>query len=606
MSPLSRIKAKSNRQLWIYTKRAFKEIIKAAPKQIGAMALAMFLVTVLPFANTLISTKVIDEIIYISTQNVGQITHALIWLIVLYVISDIFIQVLWSFISYFERDVYFKLGEYFTLQFLDKASTLDLYNYESPERNNLIKKAEESYSYRPQEFASRLLWTFGDVVEVLTSFGIVFFFSPFFFFVILITSIPAVVLNLRMNKAEWGIWGAKTEVKRKFDDTSRYLSSESELMELRIFGTRNYLFGQVKELFDSFFQAQRKIATHKAFLESASVIFSKIGTLAFWIFAISQILQGNITVGLFTFYASTADRFSTALSSVFRNITRSYGDIKYMSSYFDFLDLDNKIVPGKNRLERKLTPPRIEFKHVDFMYPGTEKPILENFELAIEPGEKVAFVGENGAGKSTIIKLLSRFYDVTSGEILIDGQDLRDIDTTDWYHYLGVLFQSFAKYEFLKVKDSIGIGDVNKVADDEAIETAAQKSGAAAFISRFKNKYDQILSKKYPDGIDLSGGQWQRIALARAFFRDAPILILDEPTSAIDPKGEYEIFEKLYEFSQGKTVIIISHRFSTVRKADRIFVVGGGKIIEQGSHAELMALNGKYAKAFNVQAEGYK
>ncbi len=225
--------------------------------------------------------------------------------------------------------------------------------------------------------------------------------------------------------------------------------------------------------------------------------------------------------------------------------------------------------------------------------------------MDINPGEKIAFVGVNGAGKTTIIKLLCRFYDVTEGEILIDGINLIDVDLDTWYKKIGVLFQDFVRYSQFDVKKNIELGDVDKVGDEKLVMEAVFKADAK-FIDDYRHKLEQVLDKSFEGGINPSGGQWQRIALARAFFRDAPILILDEPTSAIDAKGEFEIFERLYEFSQNKTVLIVSHRFSTVRRADKIYVIEHGRIAEAGTHEELLKINGKYADAFHTQAQGYK
>ena len=230
---------------------------------------------------------------------------------------------------------------------------------------------------------------------------------------------------------------------------------------------------------------------------------------------------------------------------------------------------------------------------------------MKNFNLIIGSGEKIALVGENGAGKSTLIKLILRFYDPTEGEILLNGVNIKEVNLNDWYKQIGALFQDFIKYQFT-FKENVIYGDVAKRNDLLAIKDAIQKAGADSYLKDLPKGIDQIVGKTFEDGIDLSGGQWQKLALARAFFRDAPILILDEPTSAIDAKAEYEIFQKVGELQKDKTVIIISHRFSTVRNADRILVLEGGKIIEEGNHEKLMKKDGLYAELFNIQAQGYK
>jgi len=256
-------------------------------------------------------------------------------------------------------------------------------------------------------------------------------------------------------------------------------------------------------------------------------------------------------------------------------------------------------------LPKEPLPPLIEFKNISFRYPNTKRYILKNFNLSIRTGEKIAFVGENGAGKTTLIKLLLRFYDVTDGEIVVNGINIKHLNLEKWYALIGVLFQEFIKYQFT-FKENVYFGNKKEVNNLDLLKEAIKKSGADEFVKDLPSKYDQTVGKMFKEGVDLSGGQWQKLALARTFFKNAPILILDEPTSAIDAKAEYEIFQRVQELQKDKTVIIISHRFSTVRNADRILVLDGGRIIEEGNHEILMKKKGLYAELFNIQAQGYK
>ena len=280
---------------------------------------------------------------------------------------------------------------------------------------------------------------------------------------------------------------------------------------------------------------------------------------------------------------------------------------KYLDKFFDFLETEKFITSPSEpvAIPNKPEPPILEFKDVVFKYPSTERDILKNFNLTIQSGEKVALVGENGAGKTTLIKLLLRFYDVTEGEILINGVNIKDVNLDEWHKCIGALFQDFIKYQFT-FKENVYLGDLTKANEEKLLKEAIEKSGANKYLDTLPNGIDQIVGKMFEGGIDLSGGQWQKLALARAFFRDAPILILDEPTSAIDAKAEYEIFQNVQKLQKDKTVVIISHRFSTVRQADRILVLDDGKILEEGNHEELMKEKGLYAELFEIQAKGYK
>ncbi len=587
-------------------KRTTLEAMGIMPVKFPLIVILTIIVSLIGFAFSYIFAKIIDELIKLTTGGASEFNHALITLLIAYLTLSLVEVVINTLTSYWQKESYYKLNDYFTLQFLKKASDLDLYHYENPTQNDLIKKAKDSYSWRPPGFIEKIIWILPDIIKVLVSVSIIAIYSPVFFVIISISVVPALYVSIKTSKTVWNIWETKTEVRRTFDHASSYLSSEGSLAELRIFKTKDYLFGIVNDLFKNFLGAEKKANQRKTILETLSSSIVRASIFAFWIYGFKQVLDGNLTVGLLSFYIGAASKYSESLGNFFKNISRIYDDAQYMADYYKFIDLKNTIISGSQKIEDSKKAPLIEFKNVSFAYPGTNKLVLKNFNLVLDPGEKIALVGENGSGKSTIIKLLCRFYDVTSGEILIDNVNIKDIDLEDWYSLIGVLFQSFVQYNFLPAQKSIGLGDVSKVDDLAEIIKSAKKSGADKFIEELKNKYENVLSKHFPEGVDLSGGQWQRIALARAFFRDAPILILDEPTSAIDAKGEFEIFEKLYEFSSGKTVIIISHRFSTVRKADKIFVIDEGKIVESGTHQELMKISGKYKSAFEVQAEGYK
>jgi len=280
---------------------------------------------------------------------------------------------------------------------------------------------------------------------------------------------------------------------------------------------------------------------------------------------------------------------------------------KYIEKYFEFMAKERIIHSPIDAIPLPLEPipPVIEFKNVSFRYPNTKRYILKNFNLTIQTGDKIAFVGENGAGKTTLIKLLLRFYDVTDGEIIINGVNIKHINLEKWYTLIGALFQDFIKYQFT-FKENIYFGNKKEINNLDLLKEAIKKSGANEYVKDLPLQYDQTVGKMFKNGIDLSGGQWQKLALARAFFKNAPMLILDEPTSAIDAKAEYEIFQHVQELQKDKTVIIISHRFSTVRNADKIFVLDEGKIIEEGNHETLMKKKGLYAELFNIQAQGYK
>jgi len=385
------------------------------------------------------------------------------------------------------------------------------------------------------------------------------------------------------------------------------LSSDSTSKEAAIFQTGPVLLDKIKKEQTVYF----KDFAHVNDPWVGNILIARI--LQFGAFVYTQYLNlvkvfgGGLSVGQFTLVFQQSLNLTLSAEEILNQYSSISARNKYLDKFFEFLNTEKVIkspihptaIPAKPR------PPIIEFKNVSFRYPNTERLILDNFDLRIVSGEKIALVGENGAGKTTLIKLLLRFYDVVEGEILIDGVNIKDVDLAQWHKQIGALFQDFIKYQFT-FKENVYFGDLTHGMEEKMLREAIEKSGADKYLDTLPDKYDQVLGKMFEGGIDLSGGQWQKLALARAFYRNAPVLILDEPTSAIDAKAEYEIFQNVQKLQKDKTVIIISHRFSTVRNADRILVLDEGRIIEEGDHEKLMKKKGLYAELFNLQAQGYK
>lgn len=580
---------------------------KTSPYALPGMFILLIITSLLPFASSYLDSRVIDEIVrLLGLDPENRVTDVLIGLVLVVVVMRVLERTLWVAITYVEKINHFNLQRTLTLQFLRKAAQLDMVHYESPDSHNIIQKASDTYTWRAPNFVERTIWMMGDVIRLLSSVAIILTFSLPAFLLVLGTTIPSLIANLKLGQGSWGIWDANAADRRRFWRSADMLKREESLMELRIFRTKDYLLNLVEGIYDRFTDKERKDQLRRTLLESLVGNLSTIGTMIFWGIAIAATLNGEITLGLFTFYTATVGQFSSALNNLFRSLSDHYEDGMYLVDLFKFIDLENTVQAGAVKLEKRKQPPLIVFQNVNFAYPNTDKLVLENFNLVIEPGEHVALVGANGAGKSTIIKLLCRFYDVTGGAILVNGVNLRDLDMDSWYSQLGVLFQEFIRYTQFDVKTNVELGDVDNIGDIGLVEEAIHKADAKSFIDTYEKRLEQILDRSFDGGTNPSDGQWQKIAMARAFFRDAPILVLDEPTSAIDAKAEYQIFERLYEFSEDKSLIIISHRFSTVRNADKIYVIDDGKIAECGSHEQLMLLHGKYAEAFEAQAKGYK
>jgi ATP-binding cassette subfamily B protein len=597
----------SARQVWVAVRRMLCYGREASPRALPLLFVLVAVISLLPFLSSYIDSKVVDEIVrLLGLSPADRVLNRLITLIIVVVVASVVEKSLWAVIMYADRVNYFNISRVMTLKFLKKASELDMYHYENTSSNDVIQKAKDIYTWKPPAFLSRSVWMTGDFIRLVSSIAIILTFSVPAFILVVCTTLPSLIVNLRLGKGMWGIWDTNATDKRRFWHSANMLVNENSLMELRIFQSRSYLLQTVTRIYDQFTDKERSAQLRRTTLESLVGNLSTLGTMAFWVIAIFATLRGDITLGLLTFYTTSLRGFSDSLNNLFRNLSAHYEDGLYLNNLFRFLDLENAIQPGKMKLAVKNQPPRIEFRNVSFTYPGIDRQILKNFNLTIEPGEHVALVGTNGAGKTTIIKLLSRFYDVTQGQILIDGIDIRDLDPETWYRQLGVLFQGFIRYNQFDVRTNIELGDMTHHLENPRLEEAIYKADAGTFIDTYESKLEQVLDRSYEGGVQPSDGQWQRLALARAFFRDAPVLVLDEPTSAIDARAEYQIFERLYEFSQDKTLLIISHRFSTVRNADRICVINNGQITETGTHEELMRVGGRYRDAFETQAQGYR
>lgn len=488
----------------------------------------------------------------------------------------------------------------------EKTAGLDMQYFEDSQFKDLLQKVRDSYNFRTQQHVQNLFYFFQSILQVTIAAIALIHLNVILLAAIVLIAIPEFVNDVQQSRLAYGIWDANTKFRKRYWYLSNLLQVAWSVKEVKLFSLGKRFLKEVEDIQTKFYDDNAALAKRTYIINVILSAVSTIFLIGIQFFVIILALQRRITIGDINFYQSVISNFQNGLGGLFNNLNRIFDNSQYIQSIFDLFDTPSLIIEVANPVQLHLSkPPLIEFKHVSFSYPDKKEKALTDFNLTIQPGEKVAFVGENGAGKSTIIKLLARFYDVTEGEILIDGINIKDLSLTSWYQTLGILFQDFNRYEDT-VKDNIAYGDLTKEARDEVIEKAARDSGANSFITTFDNAYQQMLGRTFEEGLELSTGQWQKLALARAFFRDAKVLILDEPTAAIDPKAEAEIFDKVDKLSKDKTVIIISHRFSTVRNADTIYVINNGRIQESGSHEELMKQKGQYAKLFSLQARRYQ
>lgn len=513
----------------------------------------------------------------------------------------------WRCISFIERKTWIKWYVRITVDFNTAVSGLDMGQHHDHDFEKKLQKVQQEYSYTPQNFADSILQCLHSVVRLVSTLVVVATFAPWLILVMTASLIPGFLAEKRFSKLKWNLWGEKGDKPLLAHRTTQYLQDKNKLQETKIFGTRDYLVKFLEGLHTDFYNRQLKHLRNTQGRMFAGLTIEVLVAAAVTLWLIQKVLNHSLSLANYSFYSGMILQFGSSLSLIANSLNFIYDNNEYMKDLYWLFDVKPLLPQSDNPLKLSANDtPTITFENISFKYPSSEKQALKNVSLTIKPGDSIAFVGENGAGKTTIIKLLLRFYDPDEGRILVNGTDIKEVDLPSYYAHIGVLFQNFNDYPF-SVRDNIALGRVEDFSNNKRVHEAAQIANAEPFIKEYPKKYEQVLEVSFKDGIEPSGGQWQRIALARALFRDAGILILDEPTAAVDAKSEYEIFKTLEVHSKDKTTIIISHRFSTVRRAETIYVMRNGEVIEQGSHSQLMKnKDGLYKEMFDKQAEGYR
>ena len=561
---------------------------------------------IIPFINIYIYKLVIDLVVKSITSSQPPDYSYLYSLIALRMITYFTQEAVFRTQAFVERLFWTKVPITLNELVYKKTSSLDIQYFEDSHFKDLLEKVRDAAAWRPQELVMHLFMGLQSFIQVIIATVAIAKLNPFLMILVISVSVPEFIIQTRYSKLSYGIWSSNSPYRKRFWYLAGLLQHYYTIKEVKIFKLAKNFMAEIRNIQEKYYKENAKLAKENYFL---NLVFNVLSTLVFVgveVFVILEALARRISVGDISFYTGVVMNFQSGLGGLFRNMNGIFDNSLYVKSIFEVLDAENVIQEIENPIKTNYRKtPKIEFKDVDFSYPNTGKRILKNFNLTILPGEKIALVGENGAGKTTLIKLLSRFYDVSSGEILIDGENIKNLDLESWYKCLGVLFQDFNKYEHT-VTENISFGKAYEEVDIKEVVNAATSAGAHEIIEKLDKGYEQMLGKTFEGGLELSGGQWQKIALSRAFLRNAPVLVLDEPTAAIDAKAESEIFNRVEKLAKDKTVIIISHRFSTVRNADKIYVIDKGQIIEEGNHKQLMRLNGQYAILFKLQAKGYQ
>jgi len=576
-----------------------------------AIVLLRVVRSVVPVATFWVGKLILDSVIA-AKAGTGSLTQ--IWR---YLALELLIVLSGEILARASSLIESLLGDLFSnamsVELMEHAAKLDLAQFEDPEFYDHLERARRQTVGRIA-LLSLLLSMSQDALTLVTLAGALIAYNPWLLLLLAVAVIPSFLGETHFASLGYSLLFRWTPERRQLDYLRYVGASDKTAKEVQMFGLAPWLTERYRDLSQRFYEENRDLSIRRGVVSALLSILGTIGYYSAYVVILIRAVKGDITIGTLTFLAASFGRGRDVIQNILLSASNVYEQALYLRDLFVFLDMRPTIESAPNARPVP-TPIRtgFVFEDVGFRYPGSERWAIRNVDFQLRPGERVALVGENGAGKTTITKLLARLYDPTEGRITLDGVDLKEYDLTSLRHAIGVIFQDFVRYD-MRFDENIGVGEIESVRADldkrngtpAAITSAAENSLASSLLPRFSQGYQQMLGRRFDDGVDLSGGEWQKIALARAYIRDAQVLILDEPTAALDARAEYEVFLRFSELVAGRMAILISHRFSTVRMADRIIVLRHGKVEEQGSHEELVAKHGLYEELFTMQAAGYR
>lgn len=537
--------------------------------------------------------------------NTGKTDYIWVWLWV-DVAATITTGLAFLLMNYFKRMLYFTTVRRTINAFQEALCRIDLADYYDTKTRNEINKVTGSYIWQMPNLSDHTLDLAYGILRFSTITFVVAQITWWIVPLIALFLLPTLLAESRMAKMQWFVWDTKGDFRHIFWGFSTIIQQAKGQMELRSTQAKNFVLKKIDTMNKEFYQEQEKKYRNASKALVPTKILEAVGTAAGSIVLLRQFLSHAIPLDRYFFLSGSLLRIGSSLNTVFSTLSYMQEGLLLADGYFRLIEKQPRLVDPKDAIKlNQARSPRIKLENISFKYPDHDNYIFKNLSLDIEPGDHIALVGENGAGKSTLIKLLLRFYQPDSGRILIDGVDLQNIAIDSWYSQLATLFQDFNRYP-LTIAENIEIGRSDTKINKDTLRNAAKFGGVNQMVENYEHGWETVLDASFKKGVEPSGGQWQRVALSRAFYRNANMIILDEPTSAIDAKAEYDIFNNIFEHYEDKTALIVSHRFSTVRRADRIVVLEHGKVMEQGSHKDLMKLKGLYHELFTKQAEGYQ
>ncbi len=562
------------------------------------------LASLLPIALLWIAKVIIDSIVHVVANHQSP-RPDFWWLVAAEFGLAVFGGILGRSVDYFDALLADKYTRHVSIEVMKHAAALDLTTYEDPVFYDRLERARVQATDRLGMIQSIGRLVQQAITAVSLSISIVLY-SPWLLLLLVLGVIPAFLGESHFAFLGYALSFRQTPVRRQLDYLRILGGSREAAKELKLFGLREFLIERFTKLSNEIYGENVSLARRRLV---AGALLSMVGTAGYYsayVFVVYRTISGVLTIGELTFLSGAIVQASGNIQQIFSTLASIADQALFLTDLLAFFKMRPTICSKPNALPAPRPIVRgFEFRNVSFRYPGNSRLVLDSLNFHLRPGERVAIVGENGQGKTTIVKLLTRLYDPVEGQVLLDGVDLREYSLEDLYREIGVIFQDFMRYE-LTARENIAIGQIEELSHVAAVQLAAKKSMAAAVIERLPSGYEQILGRRFEGGVDLSGGEWQKLALARAYLRNAQLLILDEPTAALDARSEFEVFRRFAELTTGKTALFISHRFSTVRMADRVVVLEEGKISEDGSHDELARLGGRYAEMFEMQAAHYR
>ncbi len=582
----------------------FRMIWDTSPSLTLANIMVRLLKAAIPVGQLYVGKLIIDEVIRLIDAPEKSFETLWLWIGIelgLALLSEVFNRLI-SLTDALLGDLY---ANHSSIELMHKAATLDLSMFEDSEFYDKLERARRQTTGRVV-LMSMVLSQLQDLITIAFLGAGLVVFEPRLIILLVVAVIPSFISEATFSRTSYSLVRSWTP-QRRLLDYLRYIGASVETAkEIKVFGLDKFLTARFGEVAAEYYKVNKALAIKRTIWGTLLQVLSVLAYYGAYVLIILRTVAGALSVGDLTFLSGSFNRLQNQVQNFLSTFTRITESALYLQDYFDFLAIRPGIIDGPDAVD---PPDRIRegirFENVGFRYPGTDVWAVRNISFALQAGEKLALVGENGAGKTTLVKLLARMYDPSEGAIYLDGMDIRTFRIETYRKMIGVIFQDYVRFSFT-AGENIAVGQIEESGRREQIVGSAEKSLADPVIRKLPGQYEQMLGKRFAEGVDLSGGEWQKIALARAYMRDAQLVILDEPTAALDARAEYEVFKRFAELTAGKTAVIISHRFSTVRMADRILVLKNGRMHELGTHEELLAQQGLYAELFQLQATGYK